>query len=745
MGQWIEQWQGQRNIYFAVNPPRVRIDKKLSKTDIAAMACLHVDVDPRPGQEHETERLRILSILRVHEPEPSVIVDSGGGYQAYWLLDHEHELDGTESTAERAEGYNRQLEIHLGGDHCHNVDRIMRVPGTVNLPDAKKRAKGRKPALAKIMEADFGKRYPLSLFTRAAAVQEDTGPGLRPEGVKISGNLPRVQLSELPSTVHDFTKTLIFHGRDPENPSKYSSRSEVVFRVACDLVRADVSDDVIASILLDPDYKISESVREQKRRDAYVARQIKRARDEVESPLLRELNDLHAVISNDGGKCVVVTEEADDALGGRPFLARQSFAAMRDRYLHRTVKVETRDRKGNPTSTYERLGNWWLSHPRRRQYDSITFAPGRETPGKYNLWRGFGCDAVPGDCTLLLEHTYKTVCSSNDHYYDYLMNWMARAVQKPDCPGEVAIVLRGRMGTGKGSFVKAFGSLWGRHYVHVSNSQHVVGNFNAHLRDCCVLFADEAFYAGDKKHEAVLRQLVTEDTIVLESKGVDARVAPNFLKIIMASNKDWVVPAGPDERRFFVLDVNDAAMQDTRYFAAVRKQLDEGGREAFLHTLLSRDISKFDVRKFPATEALQEQKTMSYSPIEDWWFEKLWEGRIMPNHQLWMTRIPRDALQEDYFRGMEMRKDYNPSSNRLGRFLKQACPVGWPKPGLIKYNGDRSQDKRSYEFPTLGKCRQHWDTMFGGPFDWPRVYEEAGLRSAPPIDPYDPNNQLSAF
>jgi len=53
---------------------------------------------------------------------------------------------------EEAEAYNRQLELVLEGDHCHNIDRIMRLPGTWNIPNAKKRAAGRVERMARIVE-----------------------------------------------------------------------------------------------------------------------------------------------------------------------------------------------------------------------------------------------------------------------------------------------------------------------------------------------------------------------------------------------------------------------------------------------------------------------------------------------------------------------------------------------------------------------------------------------------------------
>ncbi len=188
---------------------------------------------------------------------------------------------------------------------------------------------------------------------------------------------------------------------------------------------------------------------------------------------------------------------------------------------------------------------------------------------------------------------------------------MARCVQKPDCPGEVAVVLRGEMGTGKGAFAKHFGSLFGRHFLQVSDPKHLVGSFNSHLRDCVVLFGDEAFYAGDKKHESVLKALVTEEHLAIEAKGVEVFASPNYTHIILASNSAWVVPAGSNERRFFALDVSAEKMQDKKYFAAITEQMNRGGKEALLHYLLKYDISNFEVRDVPKTIALQDQKLLS--------------------------------------------------------------------------------------------------------------------------------------
>jgi len=150
---WIDERQGRQNIYFSVNRLRWDVKKKAKKTDVSQVVALHVDVDPRPGEELGPERERALRMLREFTPPPTVIIDSGGGYQGFWVLREPIDVIGEDHMAE-LEAYNRQLEVFLGGDHCHNIDRIMRLPGTINVPGEKKRRKGRQEALATVVEME---------------------------------------------------------------------------------------------------------------------------------------------------------------------------------------------------------------------------------------------------------------------------------------------------------------------------------------------------------------------------------------------------------------------------------------------------------------------------------------------------------------------------------------------------------------------------------------------------------------
>lgn len=740
--RWIEGYQGKRNLYFHVNPVRRPLDVKASKEDIARLAWLHVDIDPRPKEPEDPrsaeqfwadERARIHSLLTVKRPqtipEPSFVIDSGGGYQGFWKLEQSDKLEigGDVAKAQELEAYNVQLEKVFQADHTHNCDRLMRLPGTINVPTEKKARKGRKPAVTRLIDYN-GNTYSIEEFTPAVRVQTvgDNLPGGRPK-VKITGNVPEVGNDELKAwaqehgkSISDHCLALIATGQDPLDPTKYPSRSEALFKVCCDLVRAEVPDEMIYAVITGGN-EIAASVRDKPNWEAYALRQIERAHEEAIDPWLRKLNEKHAVISSIGGKCRIIEEVTDRGRpDGRTILTKQSFEDFRNRYRHIKVTVGFND-KGEPIE--KAAGAFWIDHPQRRQYETIAFAPGREIEDAYNLWRGFAVDSLPGDKhTSFLAHLRDNVCSGNAEHFAYLIGWMARTVQQPGSPGESAVVLRGRRGTGKSFFAKKFGHLFGRHFLQVANSQHLVGNFNAHLRDTVLLFGDEAFYAGDKKHESILKTLVTEENIVIEGKGVDAEAAPNYTHLILASNEDWVVPAGLDERRFFVIEMSDGHKQDHAYFAAIQADLDGGGYENLLHFLRTYDLSDFEVRRVPNTEALEEQKGHSLPPVQLFFRASLrdgnppagaephWSGSgYFVTSDALIAAMRDQALLAQGTRGAASAKD------QIGKFFSE---LGFP---LIR----ESTGRRRYGYHwDVVELRAAWDRWRGFPEDWPPLPED---------------------
>lgn len=439
---------------------------------------------------------------------------------------------------------------------------------------------------------------------------------------------------------------------------------------------------------------------------------------------LARMNAKYAVV-RDGGRTRVISEEFDPALQ-RPYLAYYEFADIA-KFHHKPLQL---DQKNWTTE-----GAWWLRHSERRQYDGVTFVPGEDVPGFYNLWRGWAVEPRQGDWDLLQEHLFEIICRATAALFLYVMAWMADAVQRPRGRPEVAIVLQSvERGTGKGILVRFFLSLFGRHGLQVASARQVLGNFNAHLEDAIVLFLDEALWAGDRAAEGVLKMLITEPKIPIERKYCDVRIAENHLHLILASNNEWVIPAGMDERRFLVLDVDPKRKQDLDYFGRIVKQMESGGRAAMLYDLLHYDYADVDLRRAPRTDALLEQKILSFDPRTRWWFNKLVAGHLLTNDQGWVAEVSKAELHDDYVQELKQTGVSRArTETELGMWLQKmlGARLTTTRPTI----GDRRVKR--WCFPPLQECRELFDRTTDSKFDWPAP-EPARSRSAVSPMPWAP-------
>lgn len=121
----------EEDIYFGVHPSSVSKGprERTEIVNIQAINCLYADMD---SKDHEDSKELAAAHVKVLDPQPSIVVDSGGGYHCYWLLTKPFILD-TALKTEIASGIQRQWVRYVGGDLAvHDLARILRLPGTLN-------------------------------------------------------------------------------------------------------------------------------------------------------------------------------------------------------------------------------------------------------------------------------------------------------------------------------------------------------------------------------------------------------------------------------------------------------------------------------------------------------------------------------------------------------------------------------------------------------------------------------------
>ena len=379
------------------------------------------------------------------------------------------------------------------------------------------------------------------------------------------------------------------------------------------------------------------------------------------------------------------------------------------------------------------LGDAWLKSPQRRDCTGLVFEPdGREVEGKLNLWTGWACEPASGNWGELRWLIHNVLCDADHRISEYVLNWMAYLVQKPTHIPEVAIAFHGDKGTGKSTLGRALCRLAGRHGRHITSPMHLTGRFNAHLRDCLFLFADEAIHPTERHDQSILKGLISEPVIQIEAKGVDTIQAKNRIHVMLASNDEWFVPASQAERRFCVSRVNNMVRQNSEFFTKLHEQLDWGGLPAMLFDLLQRDIAGWrPSANVPATPALTEQQLLGGGLVQHWWVEKLdseiFGVQLVSESEDWhkgKINVFRDDLVSDLQRYVDMRgrkvmrgrsltQDINRVLSRLCPDMKFGFTLKVPSHRIdVPTISDRGTAK-AYEFPKFDTCQRLFKKALG--------------------------------
>jgi hypothetical protein len=151
----------------------------------------------------------------------------------------------------------------------------------------------------------------------------------------------------------------------------------------------------------------------------------------------------------------------------------------------------------------------------------------------------------------------------------------------------------------------------------------------------------------------------------------------------MATNEGWAVPAENDDRRFAVIGVSQDRRGDRAYFRELARAVqDPKVQAAFLEELLTRDLSDFDVRNIPSTQARTEQQIHSLKGVKAWLHDRLSEGELLfcdfdkvgkEQADLWPRWVATQALYEDFGywerRHQYRQETYHVSLTEFGKVL----------------------------------------------------------------------------
>ena len=244
-------------VFLGINP-RPELGRK-KEGDIRDIVALWVDIDAKNFKGGKEKARQHIMDFRI---EPNLIIDSGNGFHAYWVLE-EPIIDRTDADTKAVKQTMVGLAQALGGDHVQNLDRVMRLPGTNNT----KNPSAQNPV--RVIHEAFSHFYSLGDLEEFRDFEFSDPPPADPEGFTgtsavISDRDIRAADADVKQLkVSPRTKRMIITGALPQAADgKEKTRSERDMSILCSLICAGYGYQTAQAIFLNKHLGCSDRILE---------------------------------------------------------------------------------------------------------------------------------------------------------------------------------------------------------------------------------------------------------------------------------------------------------------------------------------------------------------------------------------------------------------------------------------------------------------------------------------------------
>lgn len=434
---------------------------------------------------------------------------------------------------------------------------------------------------------------------------------------------------------------------------------------------------------------------------------------ELHNKLIERLNTYYSYIK--ASKSYVMEEYVNNKK--ELVVVPKQLSTLKDDWSNKGFNYKiTKEVRGKPCVVDEYLDIYafWRKHRNRTEYDKVELDPQRflnnTDSNIFNMFNGFDYPDIKQPSNVnpdhpFLKHIREVWCSDNLDQYNYVIDWMAHALQKPWKKIGRCIVLRGSPGCGKGIIVQTFAKLMGKKYmIQPTSSNDVLGSFNSLLMGKLLVFLDEMTWGGDHERAGVVKKLITEESLVINQKNIAKITVNNFANIIMAGNGTYLHHADAEARRFLDLEVNKRFKRNPNKQQIIRDILNCDLRQ-LANFFYTRDISGFLSRDPPITEFQRTQQIQSLSVYDKWWLNEL----NNPTDINFGSRLYKQAIYNSF------------NQSQGSRHTSAVVFWKWMKTRIGSFKNIRLRIGKERAFAinmiTLEEAREIWRDDFNDP-DW---------------------------
>ena len=342
---------------------------------------------------------------------------------------------------------------------------------------------------------------------------------------------------------------------------------------------------------------------------------------------LQSLHKRFAQLEAPGRPCVIINRIDAQPITEKDFKSR----------LSSEVVLVGCDTNGNPK--YVSASKFWMGHAHKHILTKITFTNDPIDEYTYNLFSGFGVHPASGNCELILNHIKEVICAGCEISYKAFVKLLAWQIQNIGKPSRVITILKSTVQqVGKGCLASdILLKIYGNAGFSTSDLGQITARFNDTIRGKACIFLDEALFSGNRKSADAIKSIATSTQLGIETKGLPTVQVPIGVNFFLATNHEDAAYIEEADARYWIFEVSPHRAGDVDYFTSLYKEIENGGREAFMHYLQSLDVSGFiPSRDVPKNNAAKDAMiNNSINPYDARkWLEQCCEAGMLLGYKL---------------------------------------------------------------------------------------------------------------
>lgn len=253
--------------------------------------------------------------------------------------------------------------------------------------------------------------------------------------------------------------------------------------------------------------------------------------------------------------------------------------------------------------------NLWKGSTCKNMVERVDFLPMLPCPSDvYNTFSGFLYDSTSKDYNMeiikdLLDFIKYVI--NSEEMYEYFIKWVSHIRQRPYEKTNVAIILYSDMhGVGKNLLLRILENIFSG-YMTKMEEDDINSRFNKILESKLLVWGDEI--KGNNRHDAdKLKNLITQKTIKIESKGKDSYLMHDYTNYIFTTNNQIPVKVELNDRRYVLINCAEKK-KERDYYDKIVKMINNNELMIELDKFFSSyDLTNYKTEDFPTTPLKKE-------------------------------------------------------------------------------------------------------------------------------------------